>query len=95
MNEAETSQNMPKQMSRNAARRCPPACWRVFARPACSRQGARRKPPCRRRPCRSSRPASRRWRGCFRNWKSSAFIGKGGMGAVYKARQPALDRSSR
>jgi len=84
---------MEKTNVRNAARHCPSGCWPGFC-PAClMKQGAAAGY---RRAAGNRAVSAAGSRGnppdCFRNSKSSALIGKGGMGAVYRARQPALDR---
>ena len=76
--------------ARNAARRCPPARWRGFAPPACSSRG--RKQGRRRESVPFQPPSLEEVARLFPQLEILAFIGKGGMGAVYKARQPALDR---
>ena len=90
MNESETDQNMPKPMPamrRGAAqRRVGGALPRLPAQPGARRRGRRRgrvpfQPP-------GLEEVAR----LFPQLEILGFIGKGGMGAVYKARQPALDR---
>src|SRR6266496_4232878 len=66
----------------NAEPRCRSERWEGFVRRACSSRA-----PTRRRP-----PSLEEIARMFPQLEILAFIGKGGMGAVYKARQPALDR---
>ena len=62
------------------------------ALPGLPAQAGRRKPGRRRSPSPFQPPSLEEVARLFPQLEILAFIGKGGMGAVYKARQPALDR---